>query len=447
MKSIPGQIQDGVQRLRRALLTTSVAVVERTKGGRILERRTSLCGVPIWRKRSKREKYRVALLVDEFFGGWDTAIGGYGALARKYVCRYIPDDALQIDVLLDVHPGSGVLSAVVDATELYRLPVDVHERQRWLEERAYDAFLSIEMTYPSFVIFKQFRSRTPLLFWVQDPRELGMYQSRLATVNKLRDSDWAYVDEVADLIADLVAESRICFISQGPSLSEIARRAYRLPQSVEITDLPNPVEIDFNYRADDGREANSVVFVGRLEAQKRVWIVCEIAKAMPHYEFYIVGATGQGRNEAENAKTLAPYRNADGTSKIRNLHFLGHLDGEKKHSYFKKAKLLINTSIWEGIPVTWLEALSYGTLIVSAFDRDEIISRFGTFVGEVSGDGTDAASISRFAKAIEGWMADEPRRLDVAQAAINFVRTRHAIPSFVRNTRNKLFDLCLRRPR
>ena len=192
---------------------------------------------------------------------------------RENMCAdYIPNDALQIDVLLDVHPGSGVLSVVVDATELYRLPVDVHERQRWLEDRAYDAFLSIEMTHPSFVIFKQFRSGAPLLFWVQDPRELGMYQSRLATVNKLRDSDWAYVDEVADLIADLFAESRICFISQGPSLSEIARRAYRLPQSVEIMDVPNPVEIDFDYRVDDGREANSVVFVGRLEAQKRVWM-------------------------------------------------------------------------------------------------------------------------------------------------------------------------------
>ena len=83
-------------------------------------------------------------------------------------------------------------------------------------------------------------------------------------------------------------------------------------------------------------------------------------------------------------------------SKIPNLHFTGHIDGDAKSAHIKTAKLLLNTSIWEGIPVSWLEALSYGTLIVSAFDRDDIVGRFGTFVGEVMGDGMDAATIRKF---------------------------------------------------
>lgn len=43
---------------------------------------------------SKSKKIRVALLIDEFFGGAGTAYGGYGFLARKFIAKYIPDEDL-----------------------------------------------------------------------------------------------------------------------------------------------------------------------------------------------------------------------------------------------------------------------------------------------------------------------------------------------------------------
>jgi glycosyltransferase involved in cell wall biosynthesis len=159
---------------------------------------------------------------------------------------------------------------------------------------------------------------------------------------------------------------------------------------------------------------------------------------MPQYEFCILGATGRGRNEAENAKTLEAYRNPDGSAKIENLHFVGHVDGDVKNGHIKTAKLLLNTSIWEGIPVSWLEALSYGTLIVSAFDRDDIVARFGTFVGEVMGDGTDKMSIRTFADAIEYWMTHDLERRAAAQLAIDFIRDRHSIKEFTEKMRAEI---------
>jgi glycosyltransferase involved in cell wall biosynthesis len=289
------------------------------------------------------------------------------------------------------------------------------------------------MTQPSFEIIRNFKSDTPLLYWVQDPRDLGMYQSRLQTLNRLRDDDWAYIDDVSICIRDMVSQERVSFISQGQSLSAIARQMYQIPDEVPISDLANPVEIDFNYKLDDGRNENKIIFLGRLEAQKRVWIICEIAKVMPQYEFYILGATGKGRNEVGNAKTLEAYRNPDGSSKIAKLHFTGHVDGDFKNNHVKTAKILLNTSIWEGIPVSWLEALSYGTLIVSAFDRDNIVTRFGTFVGEVLGDGTDEASIKVFAEAIAYWMENDLERRTTAEKAIAFIRERHSISAFPRD--------------
>lgn len=216
---------------------------------------------------------------------------------------------------------------------------------------------------------------------------------------------------------------------------------YELDQSISIGDVPNPVEMELDYTMDDGRANDEIVFLGRLEAQKRVWIVCEIAKLLPEFQFYIVGATGRGRDEAANSAALSAYRNADGSSKIENLHFVGHLDNEAKKDRLKRAKILINTSIWEGIPVSWLEALSYGCVIVSAFDRDDIVSRFGTFVGEALGDGTDEASLGAFVSAIRYWMSQEGERKSVGWRGVEYVRDRHTIDHFTSVMREEIIAL------
>jgi glycosyltransferase involved in cell wall biosynthesis len=420
------------------IVHSSLTPVSRSQGERLVERRVSIFRIPVFIRRRQRTKYRVALLVDEFFGGWDTAIGGYGALARKYICRFIPNDDIQVDVLLNIHGGVGTQHKVVDQTTLYRLPHHPVERHRWLDQQAYNLYLSIEMTEPSFRILDGYQLKVPLLYWIQDPRDLSMYQSRLRTVNRIRDGDWAYIKEVSPWIDELIRQKRLSFISQGESLSVIAREMYQIPDRIPIADMPNPIEIDFKYELNVPPKEDKIIFLGRLEAQKRVWIVCELAKAMPHYEFYILGATGKGRDEAANAKTLEPYRNPDGTSKIRNLHFTGHVDGNIKNHHIKTAKLVLNTSIWEGIPVSWLEALSYGTLIVSAFDRDNIVERFGTFVGEVMGNGTDEADIKKFTAAIDYWIRHDSERNATAQKAIKFVQNRHSIAAFTNKMRTSI---------
>ncbi len=306
-------------------------------------------------------------------------------------------------------------------------------RQRWLDRQAYNLFLSIEMTEPSFRIISAYKTTTPLLYWIKDPRDLELYQSRLQTVHRLRDCDWGYIKDVSVWIQEMMRRKQVSFVSQSEALSVIARSMYQIPETLPIQELLNPIEMDFDYQLNHPPKENKIIFLGRLEAQKRVWVVCEIAKAMPQHEFYILGATGKGRNEAANAKTLEPYRHPDGTSKIKNLHFTGHVDGEIKNHHIKTAKLLLNTSIWEGLPVSWQEALSYGTLIVSAFERDNIVGRFGTFVGEVMGDGMDEADVRKFTDAIGYWMTHESERNATAQKAIEFVRSRHSIEIFTQN--------------
>lgn len=62
---------------------------------------------------------------------------------------------------------------------------------------------------------------------------------------------------------------------------------------------------------------------------------------------------------------------------------MGHVDGEEKKKYLMESKILVNTSIHEAIPISFLEALSYGTLIVSNRNPENLASQFGNWVGDV----------------------------------------------------------------
>jgi glycosyltransferase involved in cell wall biosynthesis len=70
---------------------------------------------------------------------------------------------------------------------------------------------------------------------------------------------------------------------------------------------------------------------------------------------------------------------------IENLHFAGHVDGLEKEQYLKDAKILVNTSIHEALPISFLEALSFGTLLVSNRNPEELTEKFGIHVGDVLG--------------------------------------------------------------
>jgi glycosyltransferase involved in cell wall biosynthesis len=254
------------------------------------------------------------------------------------------------------------------------------------------------------------------------------------------DLSWGYLKDVKLWMAPYIADGKVRFISQGASLAGIARHLYGLSDAVPITPLLNPVDMDMSYELNCPPKQDLVIILGRVEAQKRVWIFCEIAKRMPQYRFVVLGATGKGRDEEGNRRSLAQYRDAEGRSIVSNLSFEGHVDGERKASFLKQARVLVNCSFWEGIPVSWIEALSYGVVLVSAFDRDAIAERFGTFIGEVSGDGTDDATLTRFCEAIEYWMMNPAIRNEVASRGIDYVRERHTVEVFTAAMRRAIRD-------
>lgn len=374
----------------------------------------------------KKRKIKVALIINEFFGADGTAFGGYGFLARKYIAKYIPDADIELDVLVD-QTRYKFRKTEVDGVNLYRLPSRFGLARLWLWWKNYDVYLSVELV-TDFFLRHEPRKNKKLVLWIQDPRPWSEWRE-INTVEKFPEPCY-YNQSLYDYAHEWFEHGRIRFVSQAYFLNEKAVDLYRLPNNVPIQYLPNPVDLDLSFDVATFPKKNHVIFLGRIESVKRGWLFCEIAKALPEYEFHMLGQTF--READENTAIMAPYKD------LPNLHFAGHVDGEVKETFLKEAKVLINTSIHEALPISFLEALAYGTLLVSCRNPEDLTSRFGEFVGTVPGDGYEQVPL--FVDAVRRLMEDEPRRTRLAAEAVAYIREVHNVPRFVRDLRAVLHE-------
>lgn len=365
-----------------------------------------------------KKKIKVGLIIDEFFGALGTAYGGYGFLARRHIAKYIPNEDFQVDVLLG--RGKRFIFAEqnqVDDVIVYRLPRRKWFAERWLKKQDYDIYLSIELTY-SYILENECNKNKKLILWIQDPRP--MYEWDEINTVKLFPETSYFDQKIYDLVHKWYQEDRVKFISQGHFLNQKAKDLYNLNDDVPIQYLPNPIDIQDEFNFDTYKKRNLIIFLGRIESVKRGWIFCEIAKKLPEYQFYILGQTF--REGEKNSEIMKNYY------EVENLHFIGHVDGDEKTQYLKDAKILVNTSIHEALPISFLEALSFGTLLVSNRNPEELTEKFGIHVGEVLGDGFDKVDI--FIDAIQKLMSDDALRHMLGKQAIQYINDRHNVERF-----------------
>lgn len=380
-----------------------------------------------------KSRIKVGLIIDEFFGAAETAYGGYGFLARKYIAKYLPNEDIEIDVLIGKahrkYLGKYFSEKYrVDDTNLYRLPRNKYAAQFWLKKKKYDVYLSIELTY-SYVLENELDINKKLILWIQDPRPLYEWDE-INTVQLFPEKSY-YDQKIYDLVNKWYKDNRVKFISQGCFLNQKAIDLYDLNADVDIQYLPNPIDVDHSFCLSTYEKKDIIIFLGRIESVKRGWLFCEIAKQMPQYEFYVIGQTF--REKEENFLIMKDYEN------IENLFFVGHLDGEDKFRFLKDAKILVNTSIHEALPMSFLEALSYGTVLVSNRNPENLTSQFGAYVGDIFGDGFDKVDL--FVNAIQELMLDDTRRNLLAQAAIDYIKDRHSVERFVPDMQNVILTV------
>lgn len=358
---------------------------------------------------------KVIIFVNEFFGEWSTGRGGYGFIVRHLLppALNIPNENITICMGRSKHWLKSDEHISPERIRLIKLP-----KWRYLAAKivnSYDVIFSIEATVDYLFSLKK-RIKKNIIFWIQDPRPESDWDE-INTVNLAREPSY-WNPKTYTLVKQCFELGVIKFVTQAKCLSEKAIELYDLPKDVNIEFLPNPVSI--GYCGNDEKE-NNIIFLGRIDSVKRGWLFCEIAKRMPQYQFFVLGSSTSDTEKNKNS-IIKSY------SDVKNLHFLGHLEGKEKAEQLIKAKLLVNTSIHEALPVSFLEAFAYGVPVVSNQNPDNLVGKYGWYTGKILGDGWDG--VDKFVDGITYLMTHEEERKSLAIKAKNYVESVHSIENF-----------------
>jgi glycosyltransferase involved in cell wall biosynthesis len=130
--------------------------------------------------------------------------------------------------------------------------------------------------------------------------------------------------------------------------------------------LPNPVIVPDKLPEKSGDP--TVLFLGRLDGEKKPEEFMHLAERFPDVKFIAAGAS----HDPEYDRMLRRKYEV-----VPNLRLTGFIDGLEKSRILDDSWILVNTSVSECLPVSFLEAAAHGCSILSPHDPDGFASRFG----------------------------------------------------------------------
>lgn len=180
----------------------------------------------------------------------------------------------------------------------------------------------------------------------------------------------------------------------------------------------NPLTIESNVPVDLNFKKQEVIYVGRIDYnQKRVYRCIDVWKHLNteanNWKLSIIG-DGPYRQELEN-KTKA--------LNLKNIFFEGF---QKPNLYYKRAKVLILTSEFEGFPLVLCECMSFGVvpIVYDSFPAVKDIIQHG-YNGYIVPKINDTFNETEMSKYISMVMNDESLYQHLAHNAIITSQTYH----------------------
>ena len=170
------------------------------------------------------------------------------------------------------------------------------------------------------------------------------------------------------------------YIAQNDNQLQAAARWFDKPgrKLLKIPNTHRPVAVTI--RPLEEREY--ILWVGHLKAFKGPEVVMQLAKAIPEQRFVMIAASKDTPEAGQYRTEIAP---------IPNIELIENVAFSDMSSYFSRALVLVNSSISEGFPNTFLQAFQTLTpLATTGIDPDGMIVRAG--LGKVAADVEELAN-------------------------------------------------------
>jgi glycosyltransferase involved in cell wall biosynthesis len=156
------------------------------------------------------------------------------------------------------------------------------------------------------------------------------------------------------------------------------------------------------------------LWVATLRPAKRPELFLELARRLPHRRFVLVG--GVAGNDAGGRAYFDAIRSA--ARALPNVEFTGFLPLDKVEPYFDRARVVVNTSTFEGMPNVFLQAWARGVPTLAFIDVGARLE--GRPVYRVAEDATMAA------EEIERLFSDDLHRARAAAHCRRYFAETHA---------------------
>ena len=296
-------------------------------------------------------------------------IGGFGTATRA-LGRGLVRRGIDVVAVVPRRAGQREVEEVDGISVRSTSPVETFTSGALFREIGADLYHSQEPTLAT-RLAQRAMPRVPHLVTCRDPRGLAehLVEWRYSGLSRRLQAPATWLYEASPFVKEAVRRARRVFCA-APFLRERVRALY----GVEAEFLPSPVRVPIGPLRKSDRP--SVLFVGRFDRRKRVEKFFDLARQFPDVRFVAVGRS----HDAAYDRRLR--EGARATSNLELPGFLSLFDTAQLEAHYEAAWILVNTSVREGLPYTFLEAAAHGCAVLSGLDPDGFVSRFGTVAGE-----------------------------------------------------------------